>query len=73
VWYGEAASQIDRWRDDHMNNNEKSAATADEFVALTKDKSIQRIVVHGDLVNVPSVIKQCRRVATRHDKQRPTI
>ena len=38
-----------------MNNNEKSAATAEEFVTLTKDTSIQRIVVHGDLINVPSV------------------
>ena len=38
-----------------MNSNEKSAATAEEFVALTKDKSIQRIVVVGDLINVPSV------------------
>ena len=38
-----------------MNNNEKSAATAEELVTLTKDKSVQRIVVHGDLINVPSV------------------
>ena len=34
---------------------EKSACTADELVALTKDKRIRRIVVQGHLTNVPSV------------------
>ncbi len=38
-----------------MNKNEKSAATAEELVTLTEDTSVQRIVVHGDLINVPSV------------------
>ena len=38
-----------------MNKNEKSAATAEELVTLTKDASVQRIVVHGNLINVPSV------------------
>jgi hypothetical protein len=38
-----------------MNKNEKSAVTAEELVTLTKDASVQRIVVHGDLINVPSV------------------
>jgi hypothetical protein len=38
-----------------MNKNEKSAGTAEELVSLTKDTSVERIVVHGDLINVPSV------------------
>ena len=55
LWYGEVASPIDRWKDNHMNKNEKSAATAEELAILSKDNSVQRIVVHGDLINVPSV------------------
>ena len=38
-----------------MNKNEKSAISVEELVALTKDASVQRIIVHGGLVNVPSV------------------
>ena len=40
-------SSIDSLRENSMNNDERSAATTEEFVALTKDKSIQRIVVDG--------------------------
>jgi hypothetical protein len=38
-----------------MNKNERSAASAEELVNLTKDTNVQRIVVHGDLIKVPSI------------------
>ncbi len=38
-----------------MNSDERSATTAEEFVALAADKNIRQIVVDGDLINVPSV------------------
>ena len=38
-----------------MNENEKSAATVEELIALTKDTSVRRITVRGDLAKAPSV------------------
>jgi hypothetical protein len=52
-----------------MNNSEKTAGTAEEFVFLIQDTSVQRIVVSGDLVNVPSVRlapEQCIRGENEH-------
>ena len=37
-----------------MNKDEKSAATVEELLALTKDTNAKRIVVRGDLINMPS-------------------
>lgn len=37
-----------------MNEGEKSAATVEELLTLTKDTNAKRIVVRGDLVNMPS-------------------
>jgi hypothetical protein len=38
-----------------MDSDERSAATAEEFVALAADENIRQIVVEADLINVPSV------------------
>ena len=38
-----------------MDDTEKSATTAKELVALTKNRRVRRIVVKGDLSDVPSV------------------
>lgn len=38
-----------------MSAPEKAVTTVDALVAATKDKSVQRIVVSGDLANTPSI------------------
>ena len=38
-----------------MDIREKVATTADELIALTRDASVRRIVVRGDLADAPSV------------------
>jgi hypothetical protein len=38
-----------------MNSNEKSASTFEQFVALTKDKSVQRILIDAEMKDAPSV------------------
>jgi len=38
-----------------VNETEKSAATVEELIALTKDTSVRRITVRGDLAKAPSI------------------